>query len=67
MKENNVDVVATTAADAARMKAESTYGVVWPVGLYVIVGDSRSVLEARSEVDALIDDLQREADKLWPR
>ena len=67
MKENETSISAMTESEAARLTAENKYGDVWPAGLYVVIDDQRSVLESRAEAEALIEEIKRAADALWPR
>ena len=66
MKENNVTVDAVLGQEAAKLTAENKHVYVWPSGLYVIVDNSRSVLETRAEAVELISQIQQAADRLWP-
>ena len=61
-----VDISATSPSDAAKANAESRHGYKWPVGLYVIIDAERTILESRAEADALVAEICKAADYLWP-
>lgn len=67
MKDNSIEVSSLSEAEAKKMTADNKYGYVWPFGLYIVIDNSRCVLESREECDALIAQLRTAADSLWPQ
>lgn len=67
MRENEVEICTASAEDTASLNAANKYGHTWPVGLYVIVDNSRAVLESRDEATAIIKQIEDASNILWPK
>lgn len=62
-----IEVQAITEEWAKKATVESKYGAVWHPGVVVVIDDQTDCLESRAEVDALIAELNKAADVMWPR